>query len=71
LYGLKDAPLLWYKEFSKTLESLGMKPVPGFPCLYTNNWLILFFYVDDIVMAFNPMNSGLHAEFEAKLFKKY
>jgi hypothetical protein len=31
----------------------------------------LFFYVDDIVMAFNLMNSGLHAEFEAKLFKKY
>ena len=24
LYGLKDSPLLWYKEFSSTLEELGL-----------------------------------------------
>jgi hypothetical protein len=49
LYGLRRSPLLWLKEFSTTLRELGLQEVPGEPCLFTNDWLILFFYVDDIV----------------------
>jgi hypothetical protein len=32
-----------------TLRELGLQEVPDEPCLFTNDWLILFFYVDDIV----------------------
>jgi hypothetical protein len=47
LYGLKVSPLLWYREFTATLADLGLSPVSGVNCLFTNGWLTLLFYVDD------------------------
>jgi len=49
LYGLRRSPLLWFTDFSAILTKLGLTPVPGVECLYTNQHLIVFFYVDDIV----------------------
>jgi hypothetical protein len=53
LYGLKKSPALWYNELRQELVKLGLKLVEGFPCLYTSRWLILFVYVNNIVMAFH------------------
>ena len=52
LYGLKTSPNLWYKEFTNTLEDLGLNPVLEVNCLFVNNWLILIFYIDDIITAY-------------------
>jgi hypothetical protein len=71
LYGLKESPLLWYKDLRETLKSLGLTPISGSPCVYVNSWLILFVFVDDIVMAFHPSNKHLHREFEKKLDEHY
>jgi hypothetical protein len=71
LYGLKESPILWYNELRRQLVKLGLKPVEGFPCLYTNRWLILFVYVDDIVMAFHRSNAHLHKFFEQDLVDLY
>ncbi|KAK7178015.1 Retrovirus-related Pol polyprotein from transposon TNT 1-94-like protein 1 [Paraphaeosphaeria sporulosa] len=50
---------------------MGLKPVEGIPCLFTNDKLIVFFYVDDIVVLFHPNNLAAHAEFEQKLRERY
>jgi hypothetical protein len=50
LYGLRRSPKLWYNEFTQTLKELGMHQVIGQLCLFTNGSVILFFYVDDIVL---------------------
>jgi hypothetical protein len=71
LYGLKESPILWYNELRRELIKLGLKPVNGFPCLYTSHWLILFVYVDDIVMAFHQLNTHLHKSFEQDLVDLY
>jgi hypothetical protein len=71
LYGLKESPILWYNELRRQLVKLGLKPVEGFPCLYTSRWLILFVYVDDIVMAFQRSNANLHGSFEKNLVDLY
>ena len=71
LYGLKESQLLWYEELKKTLIRFGLKDVPGFPCLYTNSWLILFVYVDDIVMPYNKSNANAHTLFEQKMIDTY
>ncbi|KAI0997251.1 hypothetical protein K3495_g10934 [Podosphaera aphanis] len=71
LYGLKESPLLWYETLKRSLIELGLRTVPGFPCLYTNSWLILFVCVDDIAMAYPKSNEHLHREFEQKIVKTY
>lgn len=71
LYGLKESPILWYNELRRQLIKLGLKPVDGFPCLYTSRWLILFVYVDDIVMAFHRSNAYHHGSFEKDLVELY
>ncbi|KAI1685790.1 Pol protein [Pyrenophora tritici-repentis] len=71
LYGLKEAPLLWYAELQKTLKKLGLKAVPGVPCLFANNNLIVFFYVDDIVVLVHPSKTSYKEEFEKRLLQIY
>jgi hypothetical protein len=48
LYGLPRSPFLWWKDFSSTLQKIGLHQVSESPCLYTNDKIIVFFYVDDI-----------------------
>jgi hypothetical protein len=52
LYGLRQAPLLWQQHFTATLRDIGFLPVPHEPCCYTKNGVLVFFYVDDIVLAY-------------------
>jgi Reverse transcriptase (RNA-dependent DNA polymerase) len=52
LYGLRQAPLLWQKHFTETLRRIGFERVPHEPCCYLKNGVIVFFYVDDIVIAY-------------------
>ena len=71
LYGLKTSPVLWYREFTKTLKKQGLKPVPDANCLYVNDWLMVIFYVDDIITIYNRKNQQRMDEFERKLEKEY
>jgi hypothetical protein len=71
LYGLKEAPMLWMEHLKNTLLKLGLKPVSGVPCLYTNDHLIIFFYVDDIVILVHPSKLAHHKVFEQQLLEVY
>jgi hypothetical protein len=55
LYGLRDSPILWYKEFSSTLCSAGMIPSKEEPCLFVDKLrkVIVLFYVDDILIMYH------------------
>jgi hypothetical protein len=53
LYGLRIAPKLWQKEFTTTLESLGFTTVPHEPCCVIKDGVMIFFYVDDIIVAYH------------------
>ena len=37
LYGLKNAPLLWYRHLKDTLIRLGLRLVQDVPCLFTSD----------------------------------
>ena len=37
LYGLKTSPALWYKDFTDTLEELGLNPILETNCLFVND----------------------------------
>jgi hypothetical protein len=71
LYGLRRSLLLWYSEFTSALEELGLYPVPEADCLYMNNKLIVFFYVDDIAILCRRSDYSEFLSFKTKLFNKY
>ena len=53
------------------MENLGLNPVPETNCLFVNDWLILIFYVDDILTAYAPKHQSRIDAFELKLLQKY
>jgi Reverse transcriptase (RNA-dependent DNA polymerase) len=56
LYGLKQAPRQWYKKFGSFMMSHGYQRTKADPCVYfkrlaNGKFLILLFYVDDMLIA--------------------
>jgi hypothetical protein len=51
IYGLKQASRMWYNTLKDFLESAGLTRSRIDPCIYLAPGLIIFVYVDDIVIA--------------------
>jgi hypothetical protein len=71
LYGLKEAPRLWAIHFQESFRKLGLHPIQGFPCLWMNNRVIPFLYVDDIIILYHPDYQGDFKKLEQQLIKLY
>ena len=50
---------------------LGLYLVPGVDCLFTNSWLILFFYIDDFIILYRAGDKEKFKEFESALLVTY
>jgi hypothetical protein len=50
LYGLKNTPLLWFKEFTKTLRDISLQQFAEESCIFMNEYVIILFYVNDILV---------------------
>lgn len=51
LYGLRISPRLWQQEAASVLRKLGLQQAPEDPCVFVGEGLLVFFYVDDILIA--------------------
>ncbi|KAJ5290653.1 uncharacterized protein N7443_010906 [Penicillium atrosanguineum] len=51
LYGLRISPRLWQQEAAGVLQKLGLRQVPEDPCVFVGEGILVFFYVDDILIA--------------------
>lgn len=71
LYGLPRSPYLWFQELSETLKGLGFKPILEDVCLLSNGRVLIFFYVDDIVILNRPEHRDEAADIVNKLQTKY
>ena len=71
LYGLVRSPLLWFKDFTAALISMGLTQVDEVPCLFVNSSLIVFFYVDDICVLYHPSQQGAYNQFRTQLLGRY
>ena len=68
------SPILWQQEFSGTLKKLrtwALKQIPEEPCLFTNGRIIVFFYVDDIVLLARKEHRDEMLRLKAESMKKY
>jgi len=63
--------LLWYNELFSLLTKLGLKLVLDTNCLFSNDKLIIFFYVDDIVVLRHLSNIFAYYKFREKLLDGY
>jgi len=71
LYGFPFSPLLWNDEIKGTLVKLGLYPIPGVNCVYSNKFLTVIFYVDDFVLVYPKKYRNYANEFERNLMAKY
>lgn len=71
LYGLRISPLLWQRDFTATLTQLGFQIVPHEPCCTTKDGIIIFFYVDDIILAYHKDKAQEAQRAIEELKKKY
>jgi hypothetical protein len=61
LYGLKDSPALWYKEFASTLGKVGLVACKEEPCIFVDKLhkVFVMFYVDDIQVIYHQSDKAL------------
>jgi hypothetical protein len=72
LYGLRKSPLLWQRHLTNTLTTkIGFETVPQEPCALINNGVIVFFYVDDIVIAYRKEDEPAAQQYIESLKKCY
>ncbi|KAE8852990.1 hypothetical protein PTNB73_10517 [Pyrenophora teres f. teres] len=69
LYGLRKSPKLWFNELVSFLKGLGFNHCPDEPCILINNQtgLILFLYVDDMLVIAQPECIHFIKDFKLKL----
>ena len=70
-YGLPRSPLLWFNDLSGIIQKLGLEPVLKCAYLFTNNKLIVFFFVNDICILCHPQNLKYYHTFRASLINAY
>ncbi|KAF5561739.1 integrase catalytic core [Fusarium phyllophilum] len=73
LYGLRKSPKLWFNELASFLKDLGFQHCPDEPCILINNetQLILFLYVDDLLIIAQPEYLQQVNNFKAAIHSKY
>jgi hypothetical protein len=71
LYSIPRSPLLWFKHLITIIKRLRFKPILECACLYTNRRIIVFFYVDDIIIMVHPKYYSDFLDFKAKLIVAY
>ena len=52
LYGFAFSLLLWNDEIKAILVDLGLNPILGVNCVYSNKHFTIIFYVDDFVLVY-------------------
>jgi hypothetical protein len=71
LYGLRRSPILWQKTLYTSLVAIGFQPVPHEPCCLTHKGILIFFYVDDIVVAYRKSYEPMVHSMIGQLKRQY
>ncbi len=69
LYSLRRSPLLWQRLLIETFTTLGLQPVPDKPYIMINDWLIVFFFVDDIIYTYKVIDELRANDFRTKFIQ--
>ena len=68
LYGLRESPILWQWHFIRILIDIGLRPIPHESCyLISDDGILIFFYVDDIILAYRKSQESKAKKILTKL----
>ncbi len=71
LYELSCFSFLWFKELSLSLKDLDFTFILDKSCCLTNDQIIIFFYINDIILIFYQHNNEKFETLKTHLFTKY
>jgi hypothetical protein len=73
LYRLRKSRQLWQRDLKTTLIKFGLLPVPEEECLFSNKYMIVLVYINDIIIANLPTPAAREAAkcFKDELAKRY
>jgi hypothetical protein len=71
LYELKQVSIFWYRNLITILKDLKLQSISKINCLFVNDWLIFFFYVDDIMIICLKENLNRMRFFKKSLMKRF
>jgi len=71
LYGLQQSPLLWQKELTSTLLALRFQIILHEPYILIKGGILIFFYVDDIVLVYRKEDIATAQLLVTQLQQKY
>ena len=66
-----SAFFLWFKKLSLSFKNLDFTLIFNESCCLTNSWIIVFFYVDNIILIFCQHNIKKFEALKIHLFMKY
>ena len=70
-YDFKQFSILWYCHFSKILIEFDFNQISKVECLFINDHMLCFFFVNDIVVLFDRQHINKIDEFQKKIFARY
>ena len=72
LYELRESPILWQRHFTGTLIDIGLRLIPHEPCCLTSgDGILIFFYVNDIVLVYQKSQESKVKKLLTKLKGHY
>src|SRR5436190_21507997 len=71
VYRLRKSPILWQQLLTQTLINIGFKPIPHEPCCLMYDEILIFFYIDDIVLVYRKSEKAKAKNLITQLRSRY
>ena len=71
LYRLQHSPILWQQKLKLALQNQEFREIPHEPCCMTQNGILIFFYVDNIVFAHRQKDQSFVWQVVSSLRKEF
>ena len=71
LYGLRRSPYLWQKDLTTTFLTLQYSPIPQEQCIVIKDRVIVFYFVDDMIIYFKATDRPQAMKLIDNLMKRY
>jgi hypothetical protein len=70
-YNLARAPRFWFKNLSSIFLSISFRHILDILYIFTSGMIIIFFYINDIIIFNQKENRIITKEFKTNLYQKY